>query len=115
MRAEGCAYRTPEGLGYRVIAARDGLDRPRPHDTVTLRMSGWSHDGDALPMPASPTRFRVSSLIPGFVHGLGLMTVGERWMLCIPEELAYQGRPGSPGGMLVFDVELLAIDRALER
>ncbi|MDH4064827.1 MAG: FKBP-type peptidyl-prolyl cis-trans isomerase, partial [Acidobacteriota bacterium] len=37
-----------------------------------------------------------------------LMVVGETRRLWIPEELAYKGLQ-PPKGMLVFDVELLAI------
>jgi len=33
--------------------------------------------------------------------------VGEKRRLWIPQELAYNGKPGAPAGMLVFDIELL--------
>lgn len=112
MRAEGCGHVTADGLGYTVIAHGPGHGAPRPDDTVTLRMSGWQAHGPALELPASPATFRVDQLVPGFALGLGRMTVGERRMLCIPASLAYRGRAGAPAGMLVFDVELLAIDRA---
>jgi peptidylprolyl isomerase len=42
------------------------------------------------------------------------MTVGEKRRLWIPEALAYQGRPGAPAGMLVFDVELISIEKQPE-
>jgi len=40
-----------------------------------------------------------------------LMTVGEKRRFWIPADLAYGENPGGgrPGGMLVFDVELLEI------
>ena len=38
-----------------------------------------------------------------------LMVVGEKRRFWIPQTLAYNGMPGRPAGMLVFDVELLAI------
>ena len=38
------------------------------------------------------------------------MVVGEKRRLWIPEELAYTGQPDPPPGMLVFDVELLAVE-----
>ena len=41
--------------------------------------------------------------------GVQLMGVGDTFRFWIPEKLAYQGQPGAPAGMLVFDVELLAI------
>jgi peptidylprolyl isomerase len=113
MRAAGCAERLSSGLGVRVIASSEHRAdaRPGPADTVTLRLSGWEHAGDALPIPAAPAQFRLEQTIPGFAQGVGLMSVGDRWMLCVPPELAYKGRPGAPSGMLVFDVELLAIQR----
>ena len=37
------------------------------------------------------------------------MVQGEKRRLWIPASLAYEGRPGRPQGMLVFDVELLRI------
>ena len=36
------------------------------------------------------------------------MVEGETRRLWIPQDLAYQGRPGPPAGMLVFDVELIS-------
>jgi FKBP-type peptidyl-prolyl cis-trans isomerase len=38
------------------------------------------------------------------------MVEGERRRFWIPEALAYKGQPGSPQGMLVFDVELIRIN-----
>ena len=48
-------------------------------------------------------------MIPGWTEGVQLMVVGEKTRFWIPEELAYEGRRGAPAGMLVFDVELIAI------
>jgi peptidylprolyl isomerase len=39
------------------------------------------------------------------------MAAGDKMRFWIPQELAYQGRPGPPAGMLVFDVELLDITK----
>jgi FKBP-type peptidyl-prolyl cis-trans isomerase len=38
------------------------------------------------------------------------MVEGEKRRFWIPESLAYQGQPGAPAGMLVFDVELIRIE-----
>ena len=38
-----------------------------------------------------------------------LMVEGERTRFWIPQTLAYKGEPGSPRGMLVFDVDLIKI------
>src|SRR5690606_5105685 len=45
----------------------------------------------------------------GWSDGLQTMVVGEKARFWIPEKLAYEGQPGRPQGMLVFDVELLEI------
>jgi FKBP-type peptidyl-prolyl cis-trans isomerase len=37
------------------------------------------------------------------------MQLGEKRRLWIPPELAYLGQPGRPQGLLVYDVELVAI------
>jgi peptidylprolyl isomerase len=39
------------------------------------------------------------------------MVEGEKRRFWIPEKLAYQGQPGKPAGMLVFDVELIGIQK----
>jgi peptidylprolyl isomerase len=56
-----------------------------------------------------PVTFRLDEVIPGWTEGLGTMVVGERRRLWIPQKLAYDGQPGAPAGMLVFDVELVAV------
>lgn len=109
-----CNEITETGLGYRVIGYQLGGYAPRPMDTVRVRFRGWTFDGEPLPgLPADGlATFRVSNLIPGWVEGLGLMAPGDHLRLCIPESLAYQGRPNAPSGMMIFEIELLAIEWA---
>jgi peptidylprolyl isomerase len=57
-----------------------------------------------------PATFAVNEVIAGWTEGLQMMVEGETRRLWIPEPLAYGGRPGSPQGVLVFDVELLRIE-----
>jgi hypothetical protein len=42
------------------------------------------------------------------------MSVGERRRAWIPDALGYQGRPGSPRGVTVFDLELLEIVQSVQ-
>src|SRR5207237_3800954 len=51
------------------------------------------------------------NFIAGWNEGLQTMVVGEKKRLWIPQDLAFQGKPGAPPGMLVFDVELLEIQQ----
>jgi FKBP-type peptidyl-prolyl cis-trans isomerase len=50
--------------------------------------------------------FPVDRLFPGLSEAVKLMRVGDKTRFWIPESL---GRPGAQDGMVVFDVELLAI------
>jgi peptidylprolyl isomerase len=45
------------------------------------------------------------------LEGIALMVEGEKTRLWIPESLAYKGEAGQPKGMLVFDIELVRIDK----
>ena len=60
--------------------------------------------------------FKVSGVVPCWSEALQHMSVGAKAKLVCPPELAYGDRgspPQIPGGStLVFDVELLAVDKA---
>jgi len=103
---------TASGLASRVLKPGTGTEHPDMNSTVTVHYSGWTTDGklfDSSVRRGAPTTFRLDEVIPGWSEGLSLMVFGEKRRLWIPEELAYQGARGHPHGMLVFDVELLAI------
>jgi len=103
----------PSGLAHRVLRPGTGTEHPSRTSTVTVHYSGWTTDGelfDSSVRRGSPSTFRLDQVIPGWTEGLQLMVVGEQRRLWIPEALAYKGQAGRPQGMLVFDVELLAIE-----
>lgn len=109
------AERTASGLASVRLREGTGTDKPGSRDVVEVHYVGWTTDGEMF--DASITRgetitFPLDRVIAGWTEGLQLMTVGERRRLWIPEELAYQGRPGAPAGMLVFDVELVSFEAA---
>ncbi|MFM9007592.1 MAG: FKBP-type peptidyl-prolyl cis-trans isomerase, partial [Bacteroidota bacterium] len=62
-----------------------------------------------------PASFPVSGVIPGWTEALQLMGVGSKWKLFLPSNLAYgeRGAGGKigPNAVLVFEVELLSIDK----
>jgi hypothetical protein len=107
------ARRTANGVWYRVLASGAGGRSPRPADKVKVHYTGWTTDGkmfDSSYTRGTPIVFPLSGLIPGWVEGMQVMTIGMKTRFWIPEELAYKGVPGRPAGMLVFDVELLGIE-----
>ncbi|MFT5356224.1 MAG: FKBP-type peptidyl-prolyl cis-trans isomerase [Polyangiales bacterium] len=108
------AFRTASGLATCVIAPSTSAQRPaRVQDRVTVHYTGWTTDGERFDSSVerdSPSTFRLDGVIAGWTEGLQLMRVGERRRFWIPEDLAYGGRVGRPAGVLVFDVELQAVE-----
>lgn len=104
------------GLQYRVITQGAGA-KPKKTDTVTFHYKGTLIDGtvfDSSYERGEPATIPVDQLIPGWVEALPLMSVGSKWELFVPYDLAYGERPGGPGGpgsTLVFEVELLDIQK----
>ena len=106
------AETTSTGLASKVLRSGDGTDHPAATDTVTVHYAGWTTDGklfDSSYGRGQTSSFPLNRVIAGWTEGLQLMVVGEKRRFWIPEELAYQGRPGAPAGMLVFDVGLFDI------
>ena len=109
------AKRTASGLAYRVLNPGSGEVHPTASSQVKVHYSGWTTDGrlfDSSVVRGQPATFPLSGVIPGWTEGVQLMVVGEKTRFWIPAELAYgetPRRPGAPAGLLVFDVELLAI------
>ena len=106
------SLKTTSGLSTVVLRPGTGTRHPRASDTVTVHYTGWTTDGkmfDSSVANGQPASFAVNGVIAGWTEGLQMMVEGEQRRLWIPESLAYQGQPGSPQGMLVFDVELIKI------
>ena len=106
------AQKTASGLAYKVLQPGTGTEHPTATSHVRVHYSGWTTDGkmfDSSVVRGTPAEFGLNQVIAGWTEGVQLMVVGEKTRFWIPENLAYQGRPGAPAGMLVFDVELLDI------
>lgn len=106
---------TESGLQYEVIKEAEG-PQPGPDDIVTVHYEGSLTDGtvfDSSIKRGTPIDLPVGGVIPGWVEGLQLMNVGEKYKLYIPSELAYGEQSPSPlipaNSVLVFDLELLGI------
>jgi FKBP-type peptidyl-prolyl cis-trans isomerase FklB len=108
----------PSGLQYKVLTAGTSNQHPTITDKVTTHYHGTLIDGtvfDSSVDRAKPATFPVSQVIRGWVEALQLMQVGDKWELYIPYDLAYgnrgQGKFIKPYSTLVFQVELLSIDK----
>ena len=106
------AVTTSSGLASKVLQPGTGSERPAAADLVTVHYTGWHTDGrmfDSSLTAGKPVTFPLNRVIKGWGEGVQLMVVGEKRRFWIPQPLAYNGAPGRPAGMLVFDVELLGI------
>ncbi len=109
------ATTTESGLSYRMLTSGTGAQHPGPYDRVAVHYTGWTTNGRMFDSSRGRNReatFALNQVVAGWTEGLQLMVVGDKTRFWIPEKLAYQGRPGRPAGMLVFDVELLKVTEA---
>lgn len=109
------ALRTESGLAYHVLREGDGGPHPTLSDSVVVHYTGWQTNGelfDSSVQRGRPATFGLDMIIEGWVEALQLMEVGELTRVWVPADLAYGENPGGgrPGGMLVFDIELLSIN-----
>lgn len=107
---------TASGLQYEVLASGDG-PKPTLSDKVKTHYHGTNIDGtvfDSSVERGEPISFPVGGVIKGWTEALQLMSVGDKWRLVIPSELAYGARGAgakiAPHATLVFEVELLGIE-----
>ena len=108
------AEKTASGLASKVLKPGTGTEHPTASSRVTVHYSGWTTDGklfDSSVERGQPATFPLNGGIKGWTEGVQLMVEGEQRRFWIPEALAYGGRPGRPQGMLVFDVELIRIEK----
>lgn len=105
----------PSGLQYEVLKQGTGA-KPTASDRVKCHYHGTLINGtvfDSSVERGEPAVFGVSQVIPGWVEALQLMSVGSKWRLFIPSNLAYgehgAGQAIEPNSTLVFEVELLDI------
>jgi len=104
------------GMMYEVITAGSGDQKPTLDSEVTTHYHGTLTDGtvfDSSVNRGQPASFPVSGVIAGWTEALQLMSVGSKWRLVIPPNLAYGSRGSGgaipPNSTLVFEVELLEI------
>jgi FKBP-type peptidyl-prolyl cis-trans isomerase FklB len=107
---------TPSGLQYEVLKKGEG-EVPQKTDKVKCHYEGRLIDGtvfDSSIKRGEPAVFGLNQVIKGWTEALSLMPVGSKWRLYIPQELGYGERQAGqipPYSTLVFDVELLSIEK----
>lgn len=109
---------TESGLQYKVLESGKG-DSPGPADVATVHYRGTLIDGtqfDSSYDRGQPATFPVGGVIAGWTEALQMMMPGANWQLFIPAELAYgergAGQDIGPNATLLFDVELISVEKA---
>jgi FKBP-type peptidyl-prolyl cis-trans isomerase FklB len=105
----------PSGLQYKILQQGTG-PKPTAADSVVCNYKGALLDGtefDSSYKRGQPATFGVGQVIHGWTEALQLMSVGSKWQLFIPPDLAYgaNGAGGviGPDATLIFEVELISI------
>ena len=107
---------TPSGLQYKKLINGESTIHPRASDKVRVHYHGTLINGavfDSSVDRKQPSSFYLNQVIPGWTEGVQLMVVGDKTRFYIPARLAYGNRSAGaiqPGSVLIFDVELLAIN-----
>ena len=104
---------TPSGLQYKILQPGSGA-QPAASDSVTVNYRGELTNGSEFDS-GQGISFPLSGVIAGWTEGLQLMKEGAKYRFFIPSELAY-GESGAarvipPNAALVFDVELVKVNR----
>ena len=106
---------TASGLQYKIVEAGSGA-KPTAGDTVKVHYEGSLLDGtvfDSSIGSGEPATFGVGQVIPGWQEALQLMSVGGKWEVWVPADLAYgatgAGQAIGPHQTLYFKIELLEI------
>lgn len=108
---------TASGLQYEIIeSGPEGGASPTTANSVLAHYHGTLADGsvfDSSVQRGEPASFGVTQVIAGWTEALQLMTVGDKWRLFLPPELAYGNASPSPAippnSALIFEVELLEV------
>ena len=106
---------TSSGLQYKIIKEGTG-NIPDERAKVKVNYRGTLVDGTEFESSYkndAPSTFRVNQVIRGWMEALTMMPVGSKWILYIPQDLAY-GAAGNydipPFSTLIFETELLEIE-----
>ncbi|WP_440053766.1 FKBP-type peptidyl-prolyl cis-trans isomerase [Pseudoalteromonas sp. T1lg65] len=107
---------TASGLQYQVMQQGEGGGKPTATSKVKVHYHGTLMDGtvfDSSVVRQQPISFGLTQVIDGWTEGLQLMSVGDKYRFWIKPDLGYGNRAAGkiePGSLLIFEVELLAIE-----
>ena len=107
---------TESGLQYEVLETTIG-QKPKATDKVRVHYEGTLIDGtvfDSSYKRGESITFGLNQVIKGWTEGLQLMSIGSKYKLYLPYQLAYGERGAGanipPYAALIFTVELLGIE-----
>jgi|UniRef100_UPI00404A7E32 FKBP-type peptidyl-prolyl cis-trans isomerase FklB len=101
---------TESGLQYEVVTSGNG-PHPKATDRVVVDYKGTLIDGTEFDH-GDDVEFGLNQVIPGWTEALELMSVGDKWKLIIPSNLAYGPQPQRDipaNSTLLFEIHLKAI------
>jgi peptidylprolyl isomerase len=107
---------TASGLQYKVLTKGTGTIHPGAKSKVQVHYHGTLIDGtvfDSSVERGKTISFALNQVIAGWTEGLQLMVEGDKFRFYIPSRLAYGNRAVGKipaGSLLIFDVELIAIN-----
>ncbi|HEX3008077.1 MAG TPA: FKBP-type peptidyl-prolyl cis-trans isomerase [Bacteroidales bacterium] len=107
----------PSGLQYEVVKEGTG-PMPDSSSLVTTHYTLYHIDGKQIESTSKgePAKFNVTQVIPGWTEALLKMRVGSKWKLYVPAKIGYgergMGREIKPNETLIFDIELLNVEKA---
>lgn len=107
---------TASGLQYEIIKKGNG-PIPTDESKVKVHYHGTLIDGtvfDSSVDRKEPAEFPVNGVIKGWTEVLKLMPVGSKYKVYVPQNLAYAAAEQGaikPYSMLIFEVELLSIEK----
>jgi FKBP-type peptidyl-prolyl cis-trans isomerase len=117
MAAEKGATKTESGLIFFELAPGSG-ESPKATDTVKVHYHGTLRDGtvfDSSKERGTPATFPLNRVIPCWTEAVQKMKVGGKAKIICPSSIAYgdRGAPPKikPGAPLVFEVELINIEK----
>ena len=106
----------PSGLQYKILGRSGKSIKPTKEDTLTVNYEGKLLSDKVFESTfrsKRPLRFTLNRVIKGWVEGIQLMNLGDKFEFYIPYDLAYGARGAGkdipPFSTIIFTVELLEI------